>query len=124
MVEILETHAAYSIPLTAGFSVPLNYLQIVAEEMQFSGLLDAAAASTDPLVQMAHVVAFDAAFHSFHYKRRSLPLSPLLGETYEMDRTSDLGWRFMSEHIQHLPPVILSVGVVLSFVLYCACLGY
>ena len=118
VIEYVEKSTTFSFPLDAGFSMPLSYLQLVAYELQFSSLLDAAAACVDPLVQMAHVVAFNAAFYSLFYEMRCIPLAPLLGETYELDRTSDLGWRFMSEHIQHLPPHILSVGVCLFVCLF------
>ncbi|XP_023338515.1 oxysterol-binding protein 1 [Eurytemora carolleeae] len=33
------------------------------------------------------------------------PFNPLLGETFEFDRTSDLGWRYISEQVSHHPPI-------------------
>ena len=78
-------------------------------------------------MQMAHVVAFDAAFNSITYDRIAKPFSPLKNESYEYDRTSDLGWRFVSELIEHYPahfatvnifmPLSLSLSVYLSIYL-------
>ena len=36
--------------------------------------------------------------------RTAKPFNPLLGETYECDRTEDRGWRCISEQVSHHPP--------------------
>ena len=67
---------------------------------------------------MAHVVAFDAAFYSITYDRIAKPFSPLKNESYEYDRTSDLGWRFVSELIEHYPAHFAVVNIFIHFSFY------
>ena len=42
---------------------------------------------------MAMVAAFAVSAHATQTFRVSKPFDPLLGETYECDRSEDLGWR-------------------------------
>jgi oxysterol-binding protein 1 len=39
-------------------------------------------------------------------ERVAKPFNPLLGETYECDRNSDMGWKLVSEQVSHHPPVL------------------
>lgn len=39
-------------------------------------------------------------------ERVAKPFNPLLGETYECDRSSDMGWKLISEQVSHHPPVL------------------
>ena len=100
----------YSLPVSAGFNEPLSYMQKGCEGMQFSFLLDKASECQDSLVQMVYVAAFDIALISCLYERTAKPFTPLLNETYECDRTQDLGWRFMSEYYNHYPPTYAFVS--------------
>ena len=105
----------YSLPVSAGFNEPISYMQKGAEGLQFSYLLDKAAACDhdSSLMQMVYVAAFDIALGSCLYERTAKPFTPLLNETYECDRTQDgensLGWRYMSEYYAHYPPSYASV---------------
>ena len=54
---------------------------------------------------MAYVAAFTISSYSTTERRTNKPFNPLLGETYECDRTDDLGWRAISEQVSHHPPV-------------------
>lgn len=38
--------------------------------------------------------------------RVAKPFNPLLGETYECDRSADMGWKLISEQVSHHPPVL------------------
>ena len=77
--------------------------------MQFSYLLDKASECQDSLEQMVYVAAFEVTLGNVFYERTAKPFTPLLNETYECDRTQDLGWRFMSEYYVHYPPTYASV---------------
>ena len=106
----------YSLPVSVGFHEPLTSLQKGAEMFQFSYLLDKAAECEDSLEQMVYVSAFEVAMQSILYHRISTPFSPLINETYECDRTKDLGWRLFSEYYAHYPS---SVAVVIIYFLIC-----
>lgn len=46
---------------------------------------------TDPCEQLAYVAAFTISSYATTSNRTGKPFNPLLGETYECDRTDDLG---------------------------------
>ena len=113
LVTILKNASLsdYSLPVSAGFNEPISYMQKACEGMQFSYLLDKASKCQDSLEQMVFVTAFEISLGSCLYERTAKPFTPLLNETYECDRTQDLGWRFMSEYYAHYPPTYASVKV-------------
>ena len=55
---------------------------------------------------MAMVAAFAVSAHATQTFRVSKPFDPLLGETYECDRSEDLGWRCLSEQVSNSPPTV------------------
>lgn len=55
---------------------------------------------------MAYVAAFTISSYATTASRTGKPFNPLLGETYECDRTDDLGWRAISEQVSHHPPML------------------
>lgn len=81
------------------FSEPLSMLQRITEDFEYSNILDVAAQCKDPLEQMAYVAAFSISSYSTTVNRTSKPFNPLLGETYECDRMSDLGWKAFNEQV-------------------------
>ncbi|XP_074835014.1 oxysterol-binding protein-related protein 7 isoform X2 [Carettochelys insculpta] len=84
---------------------PLNMLQRLCEELEYSALLDAASHSPDPCERLVCVAAFAvSAYASTYYRAGSKPFNPVLGETYECVRP-DKGFRFISEQVCHHPPV-------------------
>uniref|UniRef100_A0A7N6C0M4 Oxysterol-binding protein n=1 Tax=Anabas testudineus TaxID=64144 RepID=A0A7N6C0M4_ANATE len=84
---------------------PLNTLQRMCEEMEYSELLDKAAETEDPFERMVLVAAFAVSgYSSTYYRAGSKPFNPLLGETYECIR-EDKGFCFFSEQVSHHPPV-------------------
>ncbi len=82
------------------FSEPLSMLQRLSENFEYSYVLDRAAACTDPVEQLAYVSAFVVSSYASTACRVNKPFNPLLNETYECDRTDDLGWRAVAEQVR------------------------
>jgi hypothetical protein len=80
-------------PIPVNFSEPISMLQRITEELEYSSVLDMAAKTNDKLEQLAIVAAFTISSYSTTTTRVNKPFNPLLGETYECDRTDDLGWK-------------------------------
>ncbi|CAF99294.1 unnamed protein product, partial [Tetraodon nigroviridis] len=76
------------IPMPVNFNEPLSMLQRLTEDLEYSELLDRAARCDSPLEQMCF----------------AKPFNPLLGETYELDRLEEDGYRSISEQVSHHPP--------------------
>lgn len=84
---------------------PLNTLQRLCEELEYSSLLDQASRLSDPCERMVYVAAFAVSAYSSTYHRAGCkPFNPVLGETYECERP-DRGFRFISEQVSHHPPI-------------------
>ncbi|XP_062384839.1 oxysterol-binding protein-related protein 3a [Sardina pilchardus] len=84
---------------------PVNTLQRLCEEMEYTQLLDSAAHTNDPHLRMAYVAVFAiSAYASTFHRAGGKPFNPVLGETYECDRP-DKGFKFISEQVSHHPPV-------------------
>uniref|UniRef100_A0A8D3AY79 Oxysterol-binding protein n=1 Tax=Scophthalmus maximus TaxID=52904 RepID=A0A8D3AY79_SCOMX len=84
---------------------PLNTLQRLCEELEYSELLDIANQTQDPYQRMVYVATFAiSAYASTYHRAGSKPFNPVLGETYECDRP-DKGFRFIAEQVSHHPPV-------------------
>lgn len=94
------------IPMPVNFSEPLSFLQRLTEDFEYTYLLDKAAKCTDPHEQLAWVAAFTVSSYATTAVRTVKPFNPLLGETYECDRTADLGWRVINEQVCHHPPIV------------------
>lgn len=74
-------------------------LQRLTEEMEYSDLLDKAAQAKNSLEEMCYVAAFTISSYSTTSVRVAKPFNPLLGETYEMDRSWEEGWRCLAEQV-------------------------
>nr|XP_061808273.1 oxysterol-binding protein-related protein 3-like [Nerophis lumbriciformis] len=84
---------------------PLNTLQRLCEELEYSELLDTANKTSNPFQRMVYVATFAiTAYTSSYYRAGSKPFNPVLGETYECDRP-DKGFKFIGEQVSHHPPV-------------------
>lgn len=94
------------IAMPVNFSEPLSMLQRLTEDYEYAEILDVAARCTDPCEQLAQVAAFTVSSYSTTANRTGKPFNPLLGETFEHDRTDDLGWRSISEQVSHHPPMV------------------
>uniref|UniRef100_A0A665USX5 Oxysterol-binding protein n=1 Tax=Echeneis naucrates TaxID=173247 RepID=A0A665USX5_ECHNA len=86
------------------FNEPLSMLQRLTEDLEYSGLLDRAARCDSSLEQMCLVAAFSVSSYSTTVHRTAKPFNPLLGETYELDRLDEYGYRSISEQVSHHPP--------------------
>ncbi|XP_037873859.1 oxysterol-binding protein-related protein 3 isoform X3 [Bombyx mori] len=92
-----------SMPVT--INEPLNMLQRLCEELEYSELLDAAAECGSPVERMSLVAAFAvSAYAASAHRAASKPFNPLLAETYECIR-DDRGFRFIAEQVSHHPPI-------------------
>ncbi|KAL3315613.1 Oxysterol-binding protein 2 [Cichlidogyrus casuarinus] len=89
------------LPLPVNFNEPLSVLQRAVEDLMYSHLLDKAAEYGDKgdyVMQMAYVAAFTVSSYAGTLNRTGKPFNPLLGETYECDRTQEsYGWRAICE---------------------------
>lgn len=94
-----------TISMPVNFSEPLSLLQRLTECLEYSHLLDQAAEIEDSCDQLPLVAAFVVSTYSSTAIRTQKPFNSLLGETYECDRTDDLGWRSISEQVSHHPPI-------------------
>ncbi|KAM9310675.1 oxysterol-binding protein-related protein 3 [Pholidichthys leucotaenia] len=84
---------------------PLNTLQRLCEELEYSELIDRAASAQDPFERMVYIAAFVVSgYASSYYRTGGKPFNPVLGETYECDRP-DKGFRFVAEQVSHHPPI-------------------
>jgi hypothetical protein len=90
--------------LPVSFNEPTSLLQRVAEDMEYTDLLDTAAEATDSTERMVYVAAFAASEYASTIGRVAKPFNPLLGETYEYARP-DKGYRFFIEQVSHHPPI-------------------
>ncbi|XP_066571710.1 oxysterol-binding protein-related protein 3 isoform X1 [Amia ocellicauda] len=94
---------------------PLNTLQRLCEELEYSELLDQAAQMQDPFQRMVYIAAFTiSGYAASHYRAGSKPFNPVLGETYECDR-EDKGFRFIAEQVSHHPPISACHGESKNF---------
>jgi len=90
--------------LPVSFNEPTSLLQRVAEDMEYTDLLDTAAERLDSTERMVYVAAFAASEYASTIGRVAKPFNPLLGETYEYARP-DKGFRFFIEQVSHHPPI-------------------
>ncbi|KAG7279500.1 hypothetical protein CRUP_035886 [Coryphaenoides rupestris] len=55
-------------------------------------------------LRLCRRAAFSVSSYSTTVHRTAKPFNPLLGETYELDRTEELGYRSLCEQVSHHPP--------------------
>ncbi|KAM8967278.1 oxysterol-binding protein-related protein 3 isoform 2-T2 [Pelodytes ibericus] len=97
---------------------PLNTLQRLCEELEYSQLLDKAAETQDPYERMVYIATFAVSVYaSSFYRAGSKPFNPVLGETYECVK-EDQGFRFIAEQVCHHPPVSACHAESEKFVFY------
>uniref|UniRef100_A0A4W4G0J4 Oxysterol-binding protein-related protein 3 n=1 Tax=Electrophorus electricus TaxID=8005 RepID=A0A4W4G0J4_ELEEL len=78
---------------------PLNTLQRLCEELEYSELLDRAALTQDPFERMVYIATFAVSgYAASYYRAGGKPFNPLLGETYECERP-EKGFRFIAEQV-------------------------
>jgi hypothetical protein len=95
-----------TIAMPVSANEPTSLLQRVAEQMEYSELLDTAAqAASDAATRLLNVTAFAVSvFSSSRVKDRAIrkPFNPMLGETFELIR-EDKGFRYIAEKVSHRP---------------------
>ncbi|KAM4705434.1 oxysterol-binding protein-related protein 3 isoform 2-T2 [Rhinophrynus dorsalis] len=97
---------------------PLNTLQRLCEELEYSELLDKAAQTQDPFERMVYIATFAvSSYASSFYRAGSKPFNPVLGETYECIN-EDRGFRFIAEQVSHHPPISACHAESENFVFY------
>ncbi|XP_070707814.1 oxysterol-binding protein-related protein 7 [Pempheris klunzingeri] len=93
------------VSMPAPLNEPVNLLQRLCEELEYSELLDAANNTSDPYQRMVYIAAFAiSGYSSATFRNRYKPFNPVLGETYECIR-EDRGFRLISEQVCHHPPI-------------------
>ncbi|XP_068607566.1 oxysterol-binding protein 1 [Brachionichthys hirsutus] len=92
------------IPMPVNFNEPLSMLQRLSEDLEYYELLDKAAKCQSSLEQMCYVAAFTVSSYSTTVHRTGKPFNPLLGETFELDRLRECGYRSLCEQVSHHPP--------------------
>ncbi|KAL7869218.1 hypothetical protein AOLI_G00132060 [Acnodon oligacanthus] len=93
------------VSMPAALNEPVNLLQRLCEELEYSELLDIANRTDDPYQRMVHIAAFAiSGYATAQYRNRYKPFNPVLGETFECIR-EDRGFRYISEQVCHHPPI-------------------
>ncbi|KAL8664817.1 MAG: hypothetical protein Q9168_007828 [Polycauliona sp. 1 TL-2023] len=96
-----------TISMPVSSNEPLSLLQRASEQLEYTHLLDSAAAATSKSSnrRLLYITAFAISTLSYsRVKERAIrkPFNPLLGETFELVR-EDRGFRFVAEKISHRP---------------------
>ena len=93
-----------AMPVTS--NEPTSALQRLAEQLEYTGLLDIAATATpENGERLVYLAAFAVSYFSnTRVKERATrkPFNPMLGETFELVR-EDKGYRFIAEKVVHRP---------------------
>ncbi|KAJ0060426.1 hypothetical protein NL108_010215, partial [Boleophthalmus pectinirostris] len=93
------------VSMPAALNEPVNLLQRLCEELEYSELLDTAANTPDPYHRMVYIAAFAiSGYSTATFRNRYKPVNPVLGETFECIR-QDRGFRLISEQVCHHPPI-------------------
>ncbi|KAK3242775.1 hypothetical protein CYMTET_47549 [Cymbomonas tetramitiformis] len=88
------------------FNEPLSSLQKVAEELEYSHLLDLAAAAPKGSVdRLKYIAAYAVSGYSSTQGRTQKPFNPLELETYEFV-CPERGFRFLAEKVCHHPTIL------------------
>ncbi|CUM48490.1 uncharacterized protein AC631_02318 [Debaryomyces fabryi] len=90
--------------LPVSFNECTSLLQRLAEDIEYSTLLDKAAQIDDSTLRMVYVAAFAASEYASTINRIAKPFNPLLGETFEYCRP-DHKYRLIVEQVSHHPPI-------------------
>jgi hypothetical protein len=77
-------------------------LQRLAESLEYAYLLDKADLADDPVLRIELVTAFGIACLSSSKDRTLKPFNPVLGETYQLEKS---GYKLLAEQVKHHPPV-------------------
>jgi hypothetical protein len=121
-----------SVAMPVALNEPINLLQKLCEELEYSELLDQANEKEDSLDRLMYVAAFlVSGYASTQYRSTRKPFNPLHGETYECVRDDKgkynlyklykmmanfiVGFRFLAEKVSHNPPIMAVSKYDLTF---------
>ncbi|CAL9734693.1 oxysterol-binding protein homolog 1 [Monosporozyma servazzii] len=93
--------------LPVSFNEPSSMLQRLAEDIEYSDILQYASQFSDSTLRMLYVAAFSISPYSSTINRIAKPFNPLLGETFEY-ADKDKDFRFFTEQVSHHPPISAS----------------
>lgn len=98
-----------TIAMPVSANEPTSLLQRLAEQLEYSEILDnAVSAPADNGERILHIAAFAVSgFSNARLKERAVrkPFNPMLGETFELVR-EDKGIRFLAEKVSHRPVIM------------------
>lgn len=97
--SVCVSRSLLDLPIQVNFNEPLSMLQRLTEDLEYHELLDKAARCDSSLEQMCLVAAFSVSSYSTTVHRTAKPFNPLLGETYELDRLEEFGYRSLCEQV-------------------------
>ncbi|EEA06010.1 oxysterol-binding protein, putative [Cryptosporidium muris RN66] len=84
------------------FNEPTSLLQRLAENFEYSNILEGASRKLTGIERLLDVTIFSLTPYASSVGRLYKPFNPLLGETYEF---SHRGFRYFAEQVGHHPPV-------------------
>ncbi|KAF9159533.1 hypothetical protein DFQ26_006424 [Actinomortierella ambigua] len=95
-----------TVAMPVSLNEPINVLQRLCEELEYSELLDKAASMDDSLSRLKYVTAFAVSGYSTtQWRAARKPFNPLHGETFEYV-SPERGFKFVSEKVSHYPPIM------------------
>jgi hypothetical protein len=105
------------ISMPIALNEPINLLQKLCEDLQYSELLEMAGNTTNEVDRICLVAAFVVSGYSSTIHRAARkPFNPLIGETFEFD--SPKGFRYISEKVSHQPPIMAMHAESKSFIYF------
>ncbi|KAF9124583.1 hypothetical protein BGW39_008097 [Mortierella sp. 14UC] len=95
-----------TVAMPVSLNEPINVLQRLCEELEYSELLDKAVGLSDSLDRLVYVAAFAVSGYSTsQWRAARKPFNPLHGETFEYV-SPEKGFKFISEKVSHYPPIM------------------
>ncbi|KAF9277144.1 hypothetical protein BGZ68_009512 [Mortierella alpina] len=95
-----------TVAMPVSLNEPINVLQRLCEELEYTELLDKATTLADSLDRLMYVAAFAVSgYAGSQWRSGRKPFNPLHGETFEYVCT-EKGFKFISEKVSHYPPVM------------------
>ncbi|KAG0224911.1 hypothetical protein BGW41_004914 [Actinomortierella wolfii] len=95
-----------TVAMPVSLNEPINVLQRLCEELEYSELLDKAASLDNSLDRLKYVTAFAVSGYSTtQWRAARKPFNPLHGETFEFV-SPEKGFKFISEKVSHYPPIM------------------
>ncbi|CAE6462835.1 unnamed protein product [Rhizoctonia solani] len=102
LFAVLKKNDLSTVSFPVSFNEPISVLQRLAEDVEYTNLLDEAVAASDTVDRIALVAAFAVSGYACTLHRASRkPFNPMLGETFE-----DVRLGFIAEKVSHHPPIM------------------